>query len=432
MKIITPRQLYCLLSFIAVGYIACAQVTSSVIDANEVLRIEKVLAADDMMGRKVNTPGIEKAADFIASEFNKIGLQPLPGEKDFRQRFETVSLKLTNLKGSLNDKDLDVKNVVVITTQPELKADEKDNYKMVRIGAGANLFREASRYVSSGEHLLVMIDESFAVNFSRLSGFGRQLLKSPYNTIFILSNETPVEWKVKAEHEISSIQMANIAGMLPGTGKKNEYVIFSGHYDHIGVGKPVNGDSIYNGANDDAAGITAVIMLANYYKALGANERTLLFVAFTAEESGGFGSRYFSGKFDPRQVVAMFNIEMIGTPSKWGHNSAYITGYEKTDMGSILQRNLAGTDFTFHPDPYPDQQLFYRSDNATLARLGVPAHTISTSKMDSEPNYHKVTDHVETLDIENMTRIIEGIALSARSIVNGTDTPSRVDVYDLR
>jgi hypothetical protein len=131
-------------------------------------------------------------------------------------------------------------------------------------------------------------------------------------------------------------------------------------------------------------------------------------------------------------VVAMFNIEMIGTESKWGTNSAYITGFEKTDMGKILQKNLQGSSFTFHPDPYPDQQLFYRSDNATLARLGVAAHTISTSKMDSEPNYHKLTDHVETLDLKNMTEIIKAIAISSKSIVAGKDTPSRVKVEDLQ
>ncbi len=122
----------------------------------------------------------------------------------------------------------------------------------------------------------------------------------------------------------------------------------------------------------------------------------------------------------------MFNIEMIGTESKWGKNSAYITGYEKTNMGEILARDLEGTGFTFYPDPYPTQQLFYRSDNATLARLGVPAHTISTSKMDSEPNYHKLSDQFETLDMENMAMIIRSIALSSKSIIAGKETPTRV------
>jgi len=130
--------------------------------------------------------------------------------------------------------------------------------------------------------------------------------------------------------------------------------------------------------------------------------------------------------------MAMFNIEMIGTESKWGKNSAYITGYEKTDMGKILEKNLTGTGFTFYPDPYTEQQLFYRSDNATLARQGVPAHTISTSKMDSEPNYHKVSDEMGTLDMDNMAMIIKAIALSSKTIVAGKDSPSRVNVADLK
>ncbi|MCA6486029.1 MAG: M28 family peptidase, partial [Chitinophagaceae bacterium] len=134
----------------------------------------------------------------------------------------------------------------------------------------------------------------------------------------------------------------------------------------------------------------------------------------------------------PEKVVAMLNIEMIGTESKWGTNSAYITGYEKSSLGTILQQNLTGSGFTFHPDPYTEQNLFYRSDNATLARLGVPAHTISTSKMDNEPNYHKPSDEVGTLDLENMARIIRSIAISAGTIISGKDTPSRVDTGQLR
>ncbi len=98
----------------------------------------------------------------------------------------------------------------------------------------------------------------------------------------------------------------------------------------------------------------------------------------------------------------------------------------------ILEKNLEGTNFKFYPDPYPQQQLFYRSDNATLARLGVPAHTISTSKMDSEKNYHTQEDEIETLDLKNMTEIIKAIAFSSTSIVAGKDTPSRVEASALK
>jgi len=221
--------------------------------------------------------------------------------------------------------------------------------------------------------------------------------------------------------------LTNLVGMIPGISKPDEYVIFSAHYDHLGTGKPdAKGDSIFNGANDDASGITAVILLAKYFNQIHNNQRTLIFVAFTAEEIGDFGSAYFSKKLDPEKVVAMLNIEMIGTKSKWGENSAYITGYEKTDLGSILEKNLKKTQFRFYPDPYPEEQLFLRSDNASLAEMGVPAHTISTSKMDSEKYYHTRGDTIETLDLENMTEIIRAIGLSAGSIIAGTDTPRRL------
>lgn len=217
----------------------------------------------------------------------------------------------------------------------------------------------------------------------------------------------------------------NVIGILPGKSKPDEYVIFSAHYDHLGLVK--NGDDkVYNGANDDASGTTAVIALAKYFKELNDNERTLIFVTFTGEEVGGFGSKFFSENIDSGKVIAMFNIEMIGTESKWGKNSAYITGFEKTDFGTILQKNLEGTDFNFYQDPYPKEQLFYRSDNARLAAQGVPAHTISTSKMDVEPNYHKLSDDISTLDLDNMTEIIKSIAISSKSIISGNDTPTRV------
>jgi Zn-dependent M28 family amino/carboxypeptidase len=155
-------------------------------------------------------------------------------------------------------------------------------------------------------------------------------------------------------------------------------------------------------------------------------ERTLVFVAFTAEEIGEYGSTYFAKHIDADKTIAMFNIEMIGKPSKFGQNSAFITGFERSDFGAILQRNLQGTPFKFYPDPYPAQNLFYRSDNASLAKVGVPAHTISTDQIDIDNYYHTVGDELSTLDVGNITATIRAIALSSRTIVNGTDTPKRV------
>jgi len=96
-------------------------------------------------------------------------------------------------------------------------------------------------------------------------------------------------------------------------------MIFSAHYDHLGVKK--NGENkVFNGANDDASGSTALIALAKYFKELNQNERTIIFVAFTGKKVGGYGSNFFLENIDANKVIAMFNIEMIGTESKWGKN----------------------------------------------------------------------------------------------------------------
>lgn len=229
------------------------------------------------------------------------------------------------------------------------------------------------------------------------------------------------------------IEMTNVVGVIKGRSKADEFVVFSAHYDHVGIQEQaVAGDSIANGADDDASGTTAVIALAKYFKELNNNERTIIFVTFTAEEIGGFGSKYFTEHIDPAKVIAMFNIEMIGKHSKWGTKSAFITGFERSDFGKILQKNTKGTDFKFEPDPYPEQDLFYRSDNARLAMVGVPAHSLSTDMIDTDPFYHTVDDEVETLDIRNMTDVIKGIAAGSKSIVSGQDTPTRIPPLEKR
>jgi len=409
------------------SYCSFAQKIDDLINVKEVERIEKVLSADDMLGRKTFSPGIDKAAGFIAGEFQKSGLKFFNGLSSYRQEFSMIKTKFISATGNFDGQALDSRNIIAFTTTADIKFSDQSGYNIAKIAPGASFNTEVFKYLQDTKNTLVIVDTSFSKTFARLTRFKRESFKSDRNVVFVLSPTTPSKYDFEIKHEITENKLANVVGVLPGKGKKNEYVVFSGHYDHLGIGKPTaEGDSIYNGANDDAAGTTAVILLANYFAKLNNNERTLIFVAFTAEEIGGHGSTYFSKQLQPEQVMAMFNIEMIGTESKWGTNSAYITGYEKTDMGKILQANLSGSKFHFEPDPYPDQKLFYRSDNATLAALGVPAHTISTSKMDSEKFYHSADDEIETLDMVNMTEIIKSIAISSTSIVNGKDTPTRV------
>ena len=413
---------------------AKAQETNSIINKSETERIEKYLSSDELEGRRTYSKGIDKAADFIANEFKQSGLAILNNNGSYLQKFTRLNAKFIAASANFDGTALDQKNVIVLTSEPTVNITEASGYEVVKIAKEDNLGLAARKFLAANKNYIVLVDESFANNFSRLIQFKSGITAEQKTVVFILTNQAPTKFTIQATHKIETLNLTNVVSVLPGKTLPNEYVIFSGHYDHLGINssKAINGDSIYNGANDDAAGTTAMIMLSKYFAAKNNNARTLVFVAFTAEEIGGFGAQYFSKQFDPATVKAMFNLEMIGTESKWGKNSAYITGYEKTNMGTILQKNLEGSAFKFYPDPYTDQNLFYRSDNATLARLGVPAHTISTSKMDNEPNYHKPSDQFETLDMDNMNEIIKAIALSSQSIISGKDTPSRVDTTQLK
>ena len=422
------------------GFAAASQNIDKIINAAEVERIEKILSADDMQGRKTFTPGIDKAADFIAGEFAKSKLEFFGSNKTYFQEFVMTKTKPVDVSGSLDSEPLATTNVTANTTAAELNITSLKDYQVVVVKKEDDFSKVVFPVFDLEKNVIVLVDTAHTRRFKGMQRFaGNAKFPSAVSQIFILTtNLNPAAINLHIKNELTEQHLKNVVGVLPGKSKKDEYVVFSGHYDHLGIGKPdKNMDSIYNGANDDAAGTTAVMMLSKYFSVLKEkNERTIIFVAFTAEEIGGFGSRYFSKQLNADKVMALFNIEMIGTESKWGTNSAYITGYEKSDMGKILQANLNGSKFHFEPDPYPKQNLFYRSDNATLAELGVPAHTISTSKMEEapndEPNYHKQSDEIGTLDMNNMARIIQSIAISSRTIIAGTDTPSRVDTSQLR
>ena len=313
-----------LLFFVLVINISCQKTiknTASIDPAIDSLLVKKhlyTLASDQMQGRKAGTPGIEKAASYIETEFKKIGLTFYDTLNSYRQTF--------TIKSKEGNKD--------ITT-------------------------------------------------------------------------------------------SNIIGVLVGKSKKEEYVIISAHYDHLGV-NGASGDSIFNGANDNASGVTGVLTLAKYFKEKNINERTIIFVAFTAEEMKMLGSKYFGKGIDTSKYIAGINLEMIGKSPSFGPNSAWLTGFDRSDFGQIIQNNLIGTGYELFPDPYLKYNLFFRSDNASLARLGVPSHSFSTTAIDVDKDYHQPSDEVKTLNITVITQTINAIAKGTESVISGKDTPSRI------
>jgi len=235
---------------------------------------------------------------------------------------------------------------------------------------------------------------------------------------------------------------ANVVAALKGTTKPQEFVIISAHYDHIGTiytdadlvanrgGR--KGDKVYNGANDDASGIAAVISLAKYFASIGNNPRTILFVAFAGEELGVLGSKDFAGRFKPDSIVAVINIEMIGREDKKGSHP-YITGADYSNLLSILNDRLR----QFDPIKYGDQffepyelGLFDRSDNYPFALRGIPAHSVLATG-DNDQYYHSLSDEISTLNFEFMSEVVRAVALSCRGLVNGEDTPKRIKAKNL-
>ncbi len=394
-----------------------------------VSEILKTLSSDEMRGRQALTPDVKKAEDFIAEKFDQAGLSTFPGLSDFKQAFSLTEVSISNAALSINGSKISESDYFALLNGENIDWDEESIETSV-ISSGDNFRQKFQEYSSSDQNYLVFVDPSFSDIFGRYQTYfsrPNRIIEGEENanTVFVIANPAS-SFSVQITPEIDRKELANVVGVIEGK-RKDEFVLFSAHHDHIGIRTPVEGDSIANGANDNASGVTAVIELAKYFTSLGTPERTLLFVTFTAEEMGGYGSTYFSKQLNPDEIVAMFNIEMIGKPAVSGPNTAWITGYERSNFGELLSKSAEGTIYEFYPDPYPQQNLFYRSDNATLARLGVPAHTISTTPIDVDKDYHEVSDHFETINIPHLTNTIKAIAKAGHGIVSGRDTPTRVD-----
>lgn len=393
-------------------------------------RILKELSSDELRGRQAFTPGADKAAELIADEFTQIGLSNFGELDNYMQDFNMNKYAIQQFGISLNGTELPADHYFGFIYSESLNW-TPETVDVTGISADENFRDRLNELTSGSENMLIFVDEQHSEIFSRYQAyFSQQNSRSmegenEASFIFVLAPPSN-EFNISVQAELIQNKLTNVVGTIEGK-RPDELVLFSAHYDHIGIQARAEGDSIANGANDNASGVTAVIELARYFERMPQPERTLVFVGFTAEEMGGYGSQYFSNQLDPDNIVAMFNIEMVGKPAVSGPNTAWITGYERSTFGELLSKSAEGSIYEFYPDPYPDQNLFYRSDNATLARLGVPAHTISTTPIDVDPDYHQVSDEFDTIDISHLTNTIKAIARAAEGIVSGEDTPTRVD-----
>ncbi len=211
----------------------------------------------------------------------------------------------------------------------------------------------------------------------------------------------------------------NVIGIIRGRDGTlaDETVVVGAHHDHVGVGRPVDGDSIYNGADDDASGVVAVLEVARALAAGPRPRRTVVFLFSTGEELGLLGTRWYlqHPAVPLEQTVADLQVEMIGRPDSLagGAGRAWLTGFERSTMGRLLRD--AGVNVV--ADPRPEMNFFMRSDNAPFAFRGIPAHTLSSYNMHED--YHSPSDEVDRVDFRHMTMVIESVIRAVELLANG-------------
>ncbi len=426
----------------------------SSISLEQVTKDVSFLASDNLKGRGNFSTEINQAADYIAKRFEENGLVSAKeiSTQGFLQKYQITKISPKELSLVLNDQMIPSENITMASTVANFSwlvenGITTGEFKIHSIGKDDDMPAIISSMNKQGGKHLALINSAHKDIFKRYQQYFKKERtkltqtdadKTKGGVIVMTLSDTMtadvISLKVLGINSISKSELTNVVAVLPGKTKPDEIVLYSAHYDHLGVSTTEAGttDKIYNGANDDASGTAAIINIAQYYAKQNNNARTLMFVAFSAEEIGGFGSRYFSQQLDPDKITAMINIEMIGKASKFGAGTLWMTGMERSNLGEKLNLVLAKSGKKIYKDPYPEQGLFYRSDNATLARLGVPAHSFSSTQLDKDQHYHKVSDDLSSLDLSSLHKVIEALAIATNPLVDGSVTPSRIDVNKVK
>ena len=215
----------------------------------------------------------------------------------------------------------------------------------------------------------------------------------------------------------------SVVGELPGTDASATVLLLTAHLDHLGVvpQRPYHGDDIYNGANDDASGCTAVLEMARALAAGPQPKRSVYFAFFGSEEDGGWGARHFVAHppVPLAHIFANIEFEMIGWPDpKVPPHTLWLTGWSRSNLGPELAKDGA----RLVADPHPAQKFFCRSDNIHLAEAGVIAQTVSSFGM--QPMYHRPDDDLAHLDIDLMTTAIGSMIGPVRHLLDSSFVPA--------
>lgn len=428
------------------------------------------LASDALMGRDPIRPEMKMAYTFIAKELEKAGAKPLPGGNGYYQdipfnlsspptkgsvqmgKFSfSQGQNLLALDGNSLSGTFEVVEVGFGSEEEFVGKELKGKIAISNVGAPNKfspnqLFAEgrakAKRAKDAGAVALIERFNVPSVPWQLVSGFlnrpqmgiaQEETANLPYLWVEDLKNELTgtnlgnatlaVEGKVNRK-----IDGKNVLAMIEGTDShlKNEFILLSAHYDHVGVGTPdASGDSIYNGARDNAVGTVAVLNAAQYF-ANNPPKRSILFALWTAEEKGLLGSAYFANNplIPLNQIVYNLNIDNAGY-----NDTSIITviGLGRTSADFMINEAVAEFGLIAKADPSPEQGLYDRSDNVNFARKGIPApsFTLGFTAFDDEINkyYHKAADEVDSFDLNYAQLYWKSYILSAQKIANWSQKP---------
>jgi hypothetical protein len=223
-------------------------------------------------------------------------------------------------------------------------------------------------------------------------------------------------------------RMRNVIGLLRGSDEtlQKQAILYSAHLDHLGSNPALADDQVFNGADDDASGVTAVVTLADAIGSMKQRpKRSVLFMTFWGEESGLLGSKQFvaTPSWPLDQIVANINIEMIGRPEGGARGKIWMTGWRESDLGSLMSQAAKPWGVEIFEHPKFSSMLYRASDNWSFVQRGVIAHSFSAGSL--HPDYHKVDDEWDRLEIPHMTQVIQGLWLGSLPLLDGSQTPAK-------
>ncbi len=437
------------------------------------------IASDEMRGRNTGSPEILKAADYLAGQLESYGAQPVPGADGFfqpvpfRQKTPATSgsFSFAGRNFNLNDdflvvdgKSGDYEGEVVYLEygleDDYSSADVKGKIVFAKAGNGTTADRRAILRISrqkyelarsNGAAGLVEFYSSPATPWAQLGfTFNRVNLTLdsfedkeiiPHLWLKDLDNANQRFMRTRSVKRASLkiegmtnelTKDKNIMAMVEGTDPelKNEFIMFSAHYDHVGIGRPnEEGDSIYNGTRDNAIGTVTVLSAAENI-AKYPMKRSALFVMFTGEEKGLLGSRYLA----ENPIIPNEEIVFCWNSDNGGYNDmtiSTIVGLERTTASQYIKDANVVFGLEAIDDPAGEQGLFDRSDNVSFARKGIPAPTYSLGfrAFDSEITkyYHQPGDNPNTVDYDYLEKFFKSYVLASRMIGNAAERPFWVE-----